>query len=139
MFDPEGPTFLELARQALSSVEEGYDLLAPKFDRTPYRTPEEILRPTLAAAGGPESVDDAMDLCCGTGAALWHLRAMCRRECVGVDLSPGNIQRAVAMAESRPDLRLSFINGACVCVCACACVCPLAVICSYKLISPVGE
>ena len=39
MFAPEGPTVRELAVQALSSVEHGYDLLAPKFDRTPFRTP----------------------------------------------------------------------------------------------------
>ena len=32
-------------------------------------------------------------------------------ECVGVDLSPGNIERASAMALSRPDLRLSFAEG----------------------------
>lgn len=102
MFDPEGPTFLELARQALSSVEEGYDLLAPKFDRTPYRTPDEIITPTLAAAGGPESVDDALDLCCGTGAALWHLRAMCRRECVGVDLSAGMLRVAASALRDAP-------------------------------------
>ena len=43
MFDPEGPTLFELARQALSSTEHGYDLLAPKFDVTPFRTPDAIL------------------------------------------------------------------------------------------------
>jgi hypothetical protein len=43
MFHPQGPTFWELARQVLSSTERGYDLLAPKFDFTPFRTPEEIL------------------------------------------------------------------------------------------------
>lgn len=35
MFTSEGPTVRELAVQALSSVEHGYDLLAPKFDHTP--------------------------------------------------------------------------------------------------------
>ncbi|MFI8490304.1 SAM-dependent methyltransferase [Streptomyces rubrogriseus] len=43
MFSPEGPTLRELAVQALSSVERGYDLLAPKFDHTPYRTPDRVL------------------------------------------------------------------------------------------------
>jgi hypothetical protein len=37
MFSPEGPSLRELAIQALSSVEGGYDLLAPKFDRTLVR------------------------------------------------------------------------------------------------------
>ena len=32
MFSPRGPSLRELAVQALSSVEGGYDLLAPKFD-----------------------------------------------------------------------------------------------------------
>jgi hypothetical protein len=39
MFSPQGPSLRELAMQALSSVEGGYDLLAPKFDHTPFRTP----------------------------------------------------------------------------------------------------
>jgi hypothetical protein len=28
--------------QALSSVEGGYDRLAPKFDHTPFRTPDGV-------------------------------------------------------------------------------------------------
>lgn len=40
MFHPKGPSFVELAKQCLSSTERGYDLLAPKFDYTPFRTPE---------------------------------------------------------------------------------------------------
>jgi hypothetical protein len=31
VFSPQGPSVRELAVQALSSVEGGYDLLAPKF------------------------------------------------------------------------------------------------------------
>ena len=33
--------------QALSSVEDGYDLLAPKFDHTPFRTPDASERVVL--------------------------------------------------------------------------------------------
>jgi hypothetical protein len=44
MFHPQGPTFFELARQALSSTERGYDLLAEKFDYTPFRTDDIFLR-----------------------------------------------------------------------------------------------
>ncbi len=43
MFTKQGPTVRELAVQALSSTERGYDLLAPKFDHTPYRTPDQVL------------------------------------------------------------------------------------------------
>jgi SAM-dependent methyltransferase len=103
MFHPEGPTFAELARQALSSVEKGYDLLAPKFDRTPYRTPDALILPALAAATRADHpVNDALDLCCGTGAALAHLRALCQRECVGVDLSAGMLRVAEAAVSAAP-------------------------------------
>jgi SAM-dependent methyltransferase len=40
----------ELAVQALSSVEGGYDLLGPKFDCTPFRTPDRVLDATAGAA-----------------------------------------------------------------------------------------
>ncbi|MCM2386961.1 SAM-dependent methyltransferase, partial [Streptomyces sp. CWNU-1] len=43
MFTSSGPTFRELTVQALSSIERGYDLLAPKFDATPFRTPDRLL------------------------------------------------------------------------------------------------
>lgn len=103
MFHPEGPTFAELARQALSSVEKGYDLLAPKFDRTPYRTPDALILPALAAVTRADRpVHDALDLCCGTGAALVHLRALCQRECVGVDLSAGMLRVAETAVNAAP-------------------------------------
>ncbi|MFJ6571853.1 class I SAM-dependent methyltransferase [Streptomyces sp. NPDC091292] len=89
MFTPEGPTFRELAVQALSSVEYGYDLLAPKFDHTPFRTPDDILDPvgSLLARLGP--FDRGLDLCCGTGAGLRVLREVCRERVAGVDISAG--------------------------------------------------
>ena len=68
MFRPGGPTVFELARQALSSVERGYDLLAPKFDLTPFRTHDELLEAVAPLIGPPRSIDRALDLCCGTGA-----------------------------------------------------------------------
>ena len=43
MFHPEGPSVLELTNQWLSSTQLGYDLLAPKFDYTPFRTPDSVL------------------------------------------------------------------------------------------------
>lgn len=113
MFDPEGPTLVELARQALSSVERGYDLLAPKFDRTPYRTPDAVIVPALAALGD-SPVQDGLDLCCGTGAALRHLRARCGGTCVGVDLSAGMLTVAAAQLRHAPglaELRLVKANA----------------------------
>ena len=96
MFHPQGPTFWELARQALSSTERGYDLLAPKFDYTPFRTPDEILDGMAKVLGPPKSIDDALDIACGTGAAIRILRPLCRRRVVGIDFSQGMLDQARA-------------------------------------------
>src|SRR5580658_7046945 len=66
MFAKDGPTLFELICQALTSTSRGYDLLAPKFDLTPFRTADAVLEPSIQAIG---PVDSALDLCCGTGAA----------------------------------------------------------------------
>ncbi|MGF1468459.1 MAG: class I SAM-dependent methyltransferase [Sandaracinaceae bacterium] len=92
MFHPDGPTFWELAEQALSSTERGYDLLAPKFDRTPFRTPDALLEAVVGEIDGP--VDRALDVCCGTGAAMRWLRPRCRAAVVGVDRSRGMLEEA---------------------------------------------
>lgn len=91
MFHPDGPTFFELIKQALSSTESGYDQLAPKFDHTPFRTPDAILA-RMAERVGP--VDTALDVCCGTGAAMVHFRKLCRDRIVGVDTSRGMLEEA---------------------------------------------
>src|SRR6266404_1912966 len=94
MFHPAGPTFWELAQQCLSSTERGYDLLAPKFDRTPFRTPDEVLDGLARYLGPPRSIDAALDVCCGTGAAIRSLRPLCRRRVGGVDFSQGMLEVA---------------------------------------------
>lgn len=88
MFHSEGPTFWELAREALSSTERGYDLLAPKFDSTPFRTPDEIARAVAdyLMVAPPRRV---LDLCCGTGAMLEALRPVAKGPLVGLDFSRG--------------------------------------------------
>ncbi|MER5731625.1 class I SAM-dependent methyltransferase [Streptomyces sp. NPDC002138] len=95
MFTTEGPSLRELAVQALSSVERGYDLLAPTFDHTPFRTPDRMLdavEETLAQHEG--SFAAGLDLCCGTGAGTGMLRRLCRERVTGVDLSAGMLERA---------------------------------------------
>ncbi|WP_330331897.1 class I SAM-dependent methyltransferase [Streptomyces sp. NBC_00536] len=95
MFTTEGPSVRELAVQALSSVERGYDLLAPTFDHTPFRTPDRMLdsvEETLARYEG--SFGAGLDLCCGTGAGTGMLRRLCRDRVTGVDLSAGMLARA---------------------------------------------
>ena len=87
MFHPNGPTFSELLAQALSSTERGYDLLAPKFDYTPFKTPDSILGEVAAHIGKPKSLGSALDVCCGTGVGMRTLRPLCRDRVVGIDIS----------------------------------------------------
>ncbi len=94
MFSPQGPSLRELCVQALSSVERGYDLLAPKFDHTPFRTPETILDATAAALSGLGPFTHGMDLCCGTGAGMLVLRSLCQGRITGVDFSAGMLAQA---------------------------------------------
>ncbi|NEB78863.1 class I SAM-dependent methyltransferase [Streptomyces sp. SID14478] len=96
MFTPQGPTLRELAVQALSSVESGYDLLAPKFDETPFRTPDLVLAPVTRALRALGPYADGLDLCCGTGAGLGVLREVCTGSVVGVDFSAGMLEVARA-------------------------------------------
>ncbi|WP_274917742.1 class I SAM-dependent methyltransferase [Streptomyces sp. WZ-12] len=109
MFAPEGPTLRELAVQALSSVERGYDLLAPKFDRTPFRTPDAVLRPVLRELQGLGPFANGLDLCCGTGAGMAVLAQVCRKRVTGVDVSAGML--AVGRARGPEDGRAADAVG----------------------------
>ncbi len=112
MFHPKGPGFAELVHQGLQSVERGYDLLAPKFDYTPFRTPEDVLTASLALAGPPGGVDRALDVCCGTGAVMRHLRPLCREAVVGVDLSQGMLDEArQRLADAPGEARVELVRG----------------------------
>jgi SAM-dependent methyltransferase len=97
VFDPQGPSLYELAKQALSSTERGYDLLAPKFDRTPFRTPAAFVEATLAV-GGPAT--SGLDLCCGTGVGLEAMHAHGVERVVGVDFSRGMLDVAAERVPS---------------------------------------
>ncbi|MGW2488284.1 class I SAM-dependent methyltransferase [Streptomyces sp. NPDC001606] len=94
MFGPEGPRLRELAVQALSSVERGYDLLAPKFDHTPFRTPDAVLESVARALAPLGPFTDGLDLCCGTGAGTRMLTGLCRGSVTGVDFSAGMLDVA---------------------------------------------
>lgn len=87
--------------QALSSVERGYDLLAPKFDRTPFRTSSRILDATAEALRPLGPFGQGLDVCCGTGAGALVLEALCRGPIAGVDFSAGMLAQARAV---RPDI-----------------------------------
>jgi ubiquinone/menaquinone biosynthesis C-methylase UbiE len=94
VFSPEGPSARELARQALSSVEGGYDLLAPKFDRTPFRTPDLVLDATAGALRPLGPFGRGLDVCSGTGAGMRVLASLCQGPATGVDFSTGMLAQA---------------------------------------------
>ncbi|MER8043485.1 class I SAM-dependent methyltransferase [Streptomyces sp. NPDC094032] len=96
MFSPEGPTLRELTVQALSSVEHGYDLLADRFDATPFRTPDRLLGAVADALEPLGPFGSGLDVCCGTGAGLAVLRSVCAGPVTGVDFSTGMLARARA-------------------------------------------
>ncbi|MEW1697445.1 class I SAM-dependent methyltransferase [Streptomyces sp. NPDC091278] len=94
MFTPQGPSLRELAVQALSSVEHGYDLLAEKFDATPFRTSDRVLSAVADALEPLGPFTTGLDVCCGTGAGLDVLRSVCAGRIAGVDFSTGMLDRA---------------------------------------------
>ncbi|MFI6694340.1 class I SAM-dependent methyltransferase [Streptomyces sp. NPDC050433] len=94
MFTPQGPTLRELTVQALSSTEHGYDLLAPKFDLTPFRTPDRVLDAVADTLGALGPFRAGLDICCGTGAGVDVLREVCVERVTGVDFSAGMLATA---------------------------------------------
>ncbi len=110
MFSPEGPSLRELAVQALSSVEHGYDLLAPKFDHTPFRTPAPLLDSVAAMLRRVGPFDDGLDLCCGTGAGVEVLTKVCQVSVTGVDFSTGMLEVARERVPSAGP-RVSWVRG----------------------------
>jgi ubiquinone/menaquinone biosynthesis C-methylase UbiE len=116
VFSRQGPSWRELAVQALSSVEGGYDLLAPKFDYTPYRTSDEVLDATAEALAPLGPFGSGVDVCCGTGAGMRVLASVCRGPVAGVDFSAGMLAQArVAHPEAawvRADVRALPFAGA---------------------------
>ncbi|MFK4870034.1 class I SAM-dependent methyltransferase [Streptomyces sp. CSMPJR101] len=115
MFSPEGPSLRELTVQALSSVERGYDLLAPKFDHTPFRTPDSVLTAVTGALAADGPYDDGLDLCCGTGAGVGVLGELCRRSVTGVDFSAGMLEvarrRAVPGSRAGDEPRVHWVRA----------------------------
>src|ERR1019366_413435 len=112
MFHPDGPSFVELLKQALSSTERGYDLLAPKFDATPFRPPSEILEPMAREVGATGSVREALDVMCGTGAAMASLRPLCTERVVGIDFSAGMLAEArTRVAKAAGNAEVVLVRG----------------------------
>jgi SAM-dependent methyltransferase len=92
MFHPDGPSFCELMVQAMSSTERGYDLLAPKFDYTPFRTPQIVIDAVGRCLAPLGPFGAGLDICCGTGVAMMMLRPLCTERVVGLDFSQGMLE-----------------------------------------------
>jgi ubiquinone/menaquinone biosynthesis C-methylase UbiE len=107
-----GPSLLELLRQALSSTERGYDLLAPKFDQSPFRTPDAILERITREVGALGPVRDALDVMCGTGAVMTSLRPLCTESVAGIDFSAGMLAQARArLSAARGRAEVVLVRG----------------------------
>ena len=102
MFHPKGPSLLELAKQWLSSTERGYDLLAPKFDYTPFRTSKSVLSVVAERLQRSAPIGSLLDVCCGTGAAMQWLGQRCCHLVVGIDMSARMLDVARSTAWSDP-------------------------------------
>jgi SAM-dependent methyltransferase len=102
--------------QALSSVEGGYDLLAPKFDHTPFRTPDGVLDAAAGALRLLGPFGPGLDVCCGTGAGMRVLAYVCQGRLTGVDFSAGMLAQArrahPAAQWVRADVRAVPFTGA---------------------------
>lgn len=97
-----GPSFFELARQALSSTRRGYDLLAPKFEFTPYATPLDWIESGLTWVEQQYPIQPGArgaDLFCGTGRGARALRSYCT-QVDGFDFSEGMLAEAARLSDS---------------------------------------
>ena len=87
--------------QSLASVEDGYDLLAPKFDQTPFRTPDGVLDATADASRQLGPFGRGLDVCCGTGAGMRVLRSLCQGPITGVDFKHWHARAGAQCAPGR--------------------------------------
>jgi len=112
MFHPDGPSFYELMVQAMSSTERGYDLLAPKFDYTPFRTPQEIIDAVGRRLEPLGPFRAGLDICCGTGVAMAMLRPLCTERVAGIDFSHGMLEVCRHQVADAPGTaRLDYVYG----------------------------
>lgn len=90
MCGPECPALRELAVQDPSSVERGYDMLAPEFDPTSGH----VLDAAAEALAPLGPFADGLGLCRGTGAGTRPLARPCRLSVTGVGFGAGMLDIA---------------------------------------------
>lgn len=105
-------TIREVLRQGLSSTAGVYDWIAPRFDATPFRTPDRVVEVLARQIGATGPVDRALDIGCGTGAVTQAVMPLCREMIVGLDLSRGMIEVARrAAARWAGAAKVAFCRG----------------------------
>ena len=68
-----------------------------------------MLEPAIQVLG---KADCALDVCCGTGAAMRLLRPICRQRVVGIDFSPGMLAQAKRnLEEAQGTAEVQFIEA----------------------------
>jgi ubiquinone/menaquinone biosynthesis C-methylase UbiE len=108
----KGPGFLELLKQVLSSTQQGYDMIAQKFDHTPFRTSSDILDVVSTEMDEMPNFDSALDVCCGTGAMTKVLLSNTLSRVVGLDISQGMMKVARKnLGEHTANPILVFVQG----------------------------
>jgi ubiquinone/menaquinone biosynthesis C-methylase UbiE len=96
----------------MSSTTKGYDLIAEKFEYTPFRTPDALLDVMMAHIGPEASVEEGLDVCCGTGAVARALKPLCRRGVTGIDISAGMLEEAKERFDEAPgSAEGTFVQG----------------------------
>jgi len=107
------PTFFELFRQSMQNVEGGYDMLAPKFDHSPYVTPDFILNPFFKKIRSENiSFQRGIDICCGTGAGSLHLLNYCSKKMTALDLSAGMLEQCEQKIQNQnPKIETEFVKA----------------------------
>lgn len=106
------PTFFELLKQALSSLESGYDKLAPKFDQSDYVTPRPLIVSVfdrLKKEYG--SFERGVDVCCGTGEASRELIKLCTKHFSAIDLSQGMLDQCIQKLNDETHVEKEFVKG----------------------------
>ncbi len=94
MFQKDGPSTIELLKQSLSSTQEGYNLLASKFDNTPFRSDRLVLTEITQQIKKYAPYNLALDVCCGTGAGIETIYPFIKQSITGVDYSREMLKQA---------------------------------------------
>jgi len=109
MFKKGGPTARELLKQSLSSTKGGYDLLAPKFDNTPFRSDKKVLSEISSYIKKHAPFNNALDVCTGTGAGVETLHPFVKKSIIGVDWSSEMLKQArknLSVLKKGPKIKL---------------------------------